>query len=293
MHMAARLRLAVGCLVAVGCPLATTLMHNTTLDAIGDSTAEPPALFARRGEPFNAALDWAGSALARDGCVSYAVVDPADGAVHERTHCHESARPAGGRGGVFDFAFARAAVATKLVAAPEKFSPRERAVFAPHGFDPLSTYASPYSRGAYWQSAGAVDHAADQLDYLVDAGKLPGDFRAVARGYRASVALATNATALDYELCCYFASEAVLRAQYFLFNTLVYYPRPVAAHGRRALNPRVDWADVERRFARGEVVVLDDVLEPWALDAAFAWTLEATASFAGVVDVTTNPKMSG
>ena len=281
---------AMGSLVlvcfALVCLRVAPELRTVTLDEIDDSTAEPPALFGRRGEPFNAALDWANTSLARDGCLAYAVADMRDGSIYERTHCHESARPVTSGGptaasSVFDFATARRPVVDRLRRAPATFTARENTTFSPHSFDPLTAYDSPYSRGAYWQSAGALVHAAEQLEYLADSGKLPGDFYAVARGYRRSVELAAaeSARPLDYEKCCFFASDAVLRAQHYLFNTLVYYPRPAVHDGRRALSAAIDWAGVERRFAAGEVVVLDDVLEPWALDAAFRWTLDATCFF--------------
>ena len=101
-------------------------------------------------------------------------------------------------------------------------------------------------------------------------------------------------------------------SQHWLFNTLIYFPGPSiplwahrgsAAHGSAqnienmfgsrtdanskaavplgvpALNSRVDWANVEDKFLRGEVVVVDEFLSPWAVEAVYRFCLEATLYF--------------
>ena len=88
-----------------------------------DIEAATPALFARRGEPFNYAA-WAAHALGREGCWVRGVGadrDDLDAAEPPR-HCYASGRPrpsgdAGADRSVFDFLASRDGLSTKLSAA--------------------------------------------------------------------------------------------------------------------------------------------------------------------------------
>ena len=42
------------------------------------------------------------------------------------------------------------------------------------------------------------------------------------------------------------------------------------------LRASIDWNVVQERFLSGEIVVIDDVLSDWALDASYKFCLEAT-----------------
>ena len=78
---------------------------------------------------------------------------------------------------------------------------------------------------------------------------------------------------------------ALANLQHFLHNTLVYLPPPlplVAAAARQSssvFRASIDWNVVQERFVSGEIVVIDDVLSDWALDASYKFCLEATVFF--------------
>ncbi len=159
----------------------------------------------------------------------------------------------------------------------------------------------PSSRGTCWiQSVASLLHAAEQLEYLVSRDKLPGGFLALSRAFRDTVegmqpALQAS-TVVDKVhgekgAQVFVPHDHLMRAQHFLFNTLLYLPPPSAslpppallrdhAPGRPpALNPTVDWRRVEESFLAGEVVVIDGILSEWALEAAYRFCLEATVYF--------------
>lgn len=147
-----------------------------------------------------------------------------------------------------------------------------------------STYSPVWKTCAignqYVQSSGTLLHAAEQLEYLVQTGKLPQDFDAVAWGYRTSSRVHHLAhPSQPYDGCCFVPSLPNLRAQHFLHNTLVYFPKPQPARGRPALNPLVDWAKVAAVYRDSQIVKIDGVLSAWALEALYAFCLEATIFF--------------
>ena len=67
-----------------------------------------------------------------------------------------------------------------------------------------------------------------------------------------------------------------------MFNTLIHVPILVPdAEGaaRTALNPVINWNDVQKRYQKGEIVKIDNVLQPWALKAAHEYVLQGTVYF--------------
>ena len=164
------------------------------------------------------------------------------------------------------------------------------------------------SRGTFWiQSVASLLHSAEQLEYLVSRGKLPREFLSLSRAFRDTiedmVPVLRTSTVVDRlhgekESRVFVPHSHLMRAQHFLFNTLLYLPPPsaslpppallvdhvqVAGKGRggrpSALNPKVDWHLVEESFLAGEIVVIDAVLSEWALEAAYRFCLEATVYF--------------
>lgn len=244
------------------------LLIERALNLEGDA----PFLFARRGEPFNYARDWANSSYAREGCWTLR-----DGRAASQI-CYT--RPEGGDGdavapSVFEFLQRREALVARVDAS---VAANVANAAGPRPDIALGPVERQEARGTMlWQSGGTLAHGADQLDYLVAAARLPPDFGAAARGYRAAAAdAAATLNNLDYEGCCFKAAPPHLARQHYLLNTLVYLPPPTRADGRAALNPATDWASVSADFAAGAVIVIDDVLAPWALAAARAFCLEAT-----------------
>ena len=99
----------------------------------------------------------------------------------------------------------------------------------------------------YVQSSATLIHAAEQLEYLVQRHKLPRDFLTVAQGFRSS---SHHHRFNTFDGCCFVPSISNLQHQYFLHNTLVYFPKSEFANGRSALNPLVDWRKVAAAYQR-------------------------------------------
>ena len=149
-------------------------------------------------------------------------------------------------------------------------------------FDVGSVETPQYQGTAYKTSGGKMEHDAEQLEYLVQQGKLPRDFLAVSRAYRQIMydiflKPLSDGAPLFLEGCCFSPSLAQFEAMHFLHNTLIYYPPTVPVHlTQSALHPGVDWNDVETKYNAGHVVKIDQVLNDWALEAAYTFCLEAT-----------------
>jgi hypothetical protein len=149
----------------------------------------------------------------------------------------------------------------------------------------------PSFRGStYLQNKASLLHGADQIEYLIRHGKLPRDFLTISKAYRDTISvmvqmlLTNNKDFRDGmherpESACFVPIKELLLSQHWLFNTLVYFPGPSIRRSVPALNPNVDWAHVEDQFLNGEVVVIDQFLSPWAVEAAYRFCLEATLYF--------------
>ena len=141
-----------------------------------------------------------------------------------------------------------------------------------------------YQGNGYFTHGGKLEHDAEQLEYLVELGKLPRDFLAISRAYRQILhdhflKPLSQGKRMYLEGCCFVPTLAELKATHFLQNTLVYYPPPTPSMGRVALNPEVDWLVVAKKYNQGTIVKIDEVLADWALEAAYNFCLEATIYF--------------
>uniref|UniRef100_A0A7S1TXS7 Fe2OG dioxygenase domain-containing protein n=1 Tax=Phaeomonas parva TaxID=124430 RepID=A0A7S1TXS7_9STRA len=126
-----------------------------------------------------------------------------------------------------------------------------------------------------------LSHDAQQLDYLVDRGRLPGDFRDIAAYYRATIAR-FKAMALNSTYESWLLDQDFHRNTYHMYGMAVYYPlsdlsAPLAAHGS-ALAPR-NWTAVEEAYMRGEVLAIDGFLREWAYRELYRFCLEATVYY--------------
>uniref|UniRef100_A0A6U4FMG7 Prolyl 4-hydroxylase alpha subunit Fe(2+) 2OG dioxygenase domain-containing protein n=2 Tax=Phaeomonas parva TaxID=124430 RepID=A0A6U4FMG7_9STRA len=117
-----------------------------------------------------------------------------------------------------------------------------------------------------------------QLEYLVRRGRLPEEFREIAALYR-------------YEILKFQARDPAARAFYldlsfhqnthFLYGMQVYNPMTtkLGTPGHEsALKPQ-DYPSLEAAYLRGEVLAIDDFLEPWALQELYEYCLEATVFY--------------
>jgi hypothetical protein len=254
----------------------------------------PPALFHRRGEPFNA-HDYVNHPLYTNGCYTL----NADNKLFSKKWCFEKKRPdtKGHKKSLFDFLTSRQLIEDRV----RKTYDVAHHLFTTQGVNltysfidiegTLKHFGSvddPLSRGSsHLQTSNGLLHGAEQIEYLIEKQILPKEFHTIAQSYRATIAEhdpngsgTLVESALHFRGTTFFVAPLEhLAAQYFTFNTLLYYPLPSLpppGSNQHAINRRIDWKDVERRFLNGEIVVVDDVLEPWALDAAYNFCLEAT-----------------
>jgi hypothetical protein len=262
------------------------------------------AIFARRGEPWNVA-EWHDTHYVRSGCTSVTFKDSKSARTWTKNWCYDgtstrSENPTSefpkvskslGRRSIFDFLYARRVLeerilnSVKILKSYHEDSDMRYHVLS-HVSDELGEVENVKSRGnTIQQSFAALEHGAEQIEYLVEIDRIPSDFLAIAKEYRISVETVRSSSEfedlnLNHEGCCYEATLKALQRQNFLHNTLLYWPPPMKQPPTSSvLNPSIDWSAVQSKYARGEVVVVDDVLSQWALDAAYNFCLEATIFF--------------
>ena len=132
----------------------------------------------------------------------------------------------------------------------------------------------------FLQSKASLDNSAQQIEYLVqERHVLPVDFLSIAQAYRA--------TSTSFDKVTFVPHANQLAKQYYLFNTLLYYP-PLSSiqssiqqhlnHNKTVLQPKPPsfWKDVEFKFNNGQVVIVDDLLSDWVLEFAYRFCLDAT-----------------
>ena len=281
--------LTLACLVrASHPPLVDVAVSSDGADEMGATRARASVqvtrdLFYKRGVPYNA-RDWrdadalapehlcgARAAPAYDACA-------AGWAEWQSPPSAASAWPSFVGVGLLEFLAAREPLELRL----RGEEARGRGLLAgtvdvPHASGPVELTSS---RGNAWlQSAAALEHGAEQLEHLVARGRLPRAFLELAGAYRATVEGMARVVAGH---ALFVPDRRFFKAQHFLFNTLVYLPPPPPPPPARApwaLGRGVAWRAVEDRFLAGEIVVVDDALSPWALEAARAFCLEATVFF--------------
>ena len=153
----------LGRFVLLTCARATSsvdLMLKGALNLEGDA----PFLFARRGEPFNFARDWANTSIAREGCW----IMRERGAGPEkanRTICY--ARPEGFTlsvtPSIFDFILSRAPLVSRVVKAVAAMGANASGLY--DDGNQFSGVEDARARGTMLiQSAGSLHHGADQFD---------------------------------------------------------------------------------------------------------------------------------
>ena len=136
----------------------------------------------------------------------------------------------------------------------------------------------------FLQSPAALEHAAQQLEYLISIDKLPNDFLVIAQAYRTTYLdyMATSNPTNNPNGALFVPSESQLQQQFYLHNTLLYYPQQNIQHylnqNMSVLNekPVSFWKNMEQKYLQGEVVVVDDLLSKWSLDLVYNFCLEAT-----------------
>ena len=197
-----------------------------------------PSIFRRRGLPFNTA-DWTSAPfLSRDvlcpesrrtcfhcGDAQFGAASSREGGIlpHERSN-------------IFSFLQSRWPLERRLLNAHvQSSSIAMQMTSLPHVGGPVD---NPLSRGSmYLQNKASLLHGADQIDYLVRHGKLPRDFMAIAKAYRATVDIMvrkmTSGEAgqdsdvhFGAENKCFLRLTELLVSQHWLFNTLIYFPGP-------------------------------------------------------------------
>jgi hypothetical protein len=161
----------------------------------------------------------------------------------------------------------------------------------------------PAARGNFFfQSRAALEHGAEQLEFLVSRGLLPADFTRVAAGYRASVGLLPGLPESERAMydnpsgsfqqsradggamveIVFVPTMAMAELQRYFHNTLIYMPPPLplaVAASAPVLKRGVDWESVQDGYLNGDIVVIDGVLADWALEAAYRFCLEATVFY--------------
>ena len=265
--------------------------HGATT-AAANAPALLLSLFHRRGVPYNLA-DWSGSALAtvQHACnTSQIASDLSSRLPDSEGLCPYLFETALGNAlehgpNIFDFEQSRLHLKVRLLnrhrrAEDDIVALRDHPTATPGIAD------DPAARGNFFfQSPSALTHGAEQIEYLVSRGLLPFDFKRIAAGYRASLGLLSDQAESGGEALVFVPTLAMANLQHFLHNTLVYLPPPlplVAAAARQSssvFRASIDWNVVQERFLSGEIVVIDDVLSDWALDASYKFCLEATVFF--------------
>jgi hypothetical protein len=283
------------------CILLCALVITTTTSTFQHA----PAFFHRRGEPFNA-HDFQNHPLYTTGCYSLNT----DAAHSNQRWCFEKQRPntntTYSKNNVFDFLSSRQHFQTQIMAnyntAKKYFSHGINLDYnvtkIDHSLLHFGSANDCTSRGStYLQTVSGLLHGAEQIFHLIEKGLLPDAFQSIAQSYTATIkAIKSSISDTSSMATSTFSFQGTiffvptmdhLKQQYFTFNTLLYYPPPfvlpTASFGTdgvavSVLNTKgnIDWHDVEARFLKGEVVVVDDVLAPWALKAAYDFCLEAT-----------------
>ena len=77
-------------------------------------------------------------------------------------------------------------------------------------------------------------------------------------------------------------TTAMAEMQRFLHNTLIYLPPPppmAVMPSGPVLNHGIDWESVQDGYLGGDIVVIDNLLSDWALEAVYAFCLEATVFY--------------
>ena len=229
-------------------------------------------LFFRRGEPYNIA-DWT-VAQCRETEEDAKMCAPAEN-------------------NIFDFLLSRHTIEDQIAANVDGMRASYASGTRLKLFNAMdrTVWQTEAGGNMYVQSAGTLVHAAEQLEYLVAKGKLPEDFLSIAQAYRATARehfhdvpdggvgqlypQSTHPQQLTFDGCCFVPTADQLSTQHFMHNTLVYLP-PSPPVGVAALNPDVDWQEVERKYQNTGIVTVDTVLSSWALEAAHEFLLEAT-----------------
>lgn len=140
-----------------------------------------------------------------------------------------------------------------------------------------------YHGNGYLTNGGKLEHDAEQIEHLVEKGKVPRDFLAISRVYRQILydrflKPLSEGVQMPFEGCCFILTDSEFQYSHYLQNTLIYYP-PNPNNQKSALHPDVDWKLVEEKYKRGDIVQIDQVLDYWALEAAYNFCLEATIYF--------------
>ena len=137
----------------------------------------------------------------------------------------------------------------------------------------------------FLQSKATLEHAAQQLEYLIHVRHLlPLDFLAIAHAYRTTYQEMHHQEQEQEDIILFVPHLKQLEQQFFMFNTLLYYPQLSTElniflqNGHTALAPKQAgyWEQVEATYYQDEVVVIDTLLSKWLLDLIYQFCLEAT-----------------
>ena len=275
------------------------------LQLAGSTFDIPPAFFHRRGEPFNY-QDFQNHQLYAEGCYTFNALSNTANAPNKqwcftRTHPNAISNPNKEaklpKNNIFDFLTSRHSFQDRIkIHIDQAFQRYSKNIILDYDYISIGGSAThigssddPSSRGsAYLQTTVGLIHSAEQLEYLVEQNKLPAAFLAIAQSYRDTISQKLSASASAFSLSfrgtTFFpVTLEDLVAQFFTFNSLIYYPKPMPLPlpgelglMKSVLNPTINWSRIEEKYLNGEIIIVDNVLQDWALEAAYQFCLEAT-----------------